>query len=131
MPSLVFSLFWKRFSTTGALYSMYGGMGIALILVILSPAVSGTPASMLPGVDFALFPLANPGIVAIPMSFLLGVIGTLVGPRDDDADARFAEMEVRALTGAGAEGGPVAVTGRPTPRPRVAAPTPNPSFESR
>jgi hypothetical protein len=25
----------------------------------------------------------------------------------------------------------VAVTGRPTPRPRVAAPTPNPSFESR
>ena len=131
MASLVFALFWKRFNTTGALYSMYGGMGSAVFLVIVSPAVSGAPTSMLPGADFALFPLSNPGIVSIPLSFLLGVIGTFLGPRDDDADRRYAEMEVRSLTGAGAEGNPPVVLtasrkeadsfaprAAPSPRPR-------------
>lgn len=127
MASMVFALFWKRFNTTGALYSMYGGMASALFLVIVSPAVSGTPASMLPDLDFVLFPLANPGIVSIPLSFLLGVIGTYLGPRDDDDDVRFAEMEVRALTGAGAEGNAPVRPRRPAPtfaaRPAPAAPS--------
>jgi cation/acetate symporter len=128
MAALVYSLFWKRFNTTGALYSMYGGMGAALFLVIVSPAVSGQPTSMIPGADFALFPLANPGIVSIPLSFLLGVIGTYLGPRDDEADRRYAEMEVRSLTGAGAEGSRPIVARKdadsfapratPSPRPR-------------
>ncbi len=122
MASLVFALFWKRFNTTGALYSMYGGMGSALFLVIVSPAVSGSPTSMIPGADFALFPLANPGIVSIPLSFLLGVIGTFLGPADDDADRRFAELEVRALTGAGAEGN-APIRAR-KPEPTFAATTP-------
>jgi cation/acetate symporter len=58
---------------------------------------------MLQGVDFHWFPLDNPGLVSIPVSFLLGIVGTLLGGRRADAAERFAEMEVRALTGAGAE----------------------------
>ncbi|WP_300013320.1 cation acetate symporter [Pseudonocardia sp.] len=129
MAPLVYSLFWKRFNTTGALYSMYGGMGTALFLVIVSPAVSGSPSSMIPGADFALFPLANPGIVSIPLSFLLGAIGTFLGPRDEDADRRFAEMEVRALTGAGAEGRQAVSEAPRAPRPQhafVEGPAPRP-----
>ena len=126
MASLVFALFWKRFNTTGALYSMYGGMGAALFLVIVSPAVSGTPTSMIPDADFALFPLSNPGIVSIPLSFLLGVIGTYVGPRDDEDSRRFAEMEVRSLTGAGAEGNPP-VASRPRREADSFTPRPNPA----
>jgi cation/acetate symporter len=72
-------------------------------MIVLSPAVSGRPTSMLPSLDFDVFPLANPGLVAIPASFLLGAIGTLLGTKDENADARHAEMEVRALTGAGSE----------------------------
>ena len=91
----------------GALFSMYGGMFSALVLVVLSPAVSGSPTSMIPGVDFACFPLTNPGIVSIPLSFLLGAVGTWIGGRRPidprPADALHATMEVRALTGAGAE----------------------------
>ncbi|MBW0137151.1 solute symporter family protein [Pseudonocardia abyssalis] len=127
MASLVYSLFWKRFNTTGALYSMYGGMGTALFLVIVSPAVSGQPTSMIPGADFALFPLANPGIVSIPLSFLLGAIGTFLGPRDDDADRRYAEMEVRSLTGAGAAGRPAVASVAPRPTVDAFAPRPTPS----
>jgi cation/acetate symporter len=101
MAALIYSLFWRRFNTTGALWSIYGGMGVAVVLVIFSPAVSGNERAMLPGLDFALFPLVNPGIVSIPLSFLLGAIGTFVGGRDYDGRRRFAEVEVRSLTGAG------------------------------
>ncbi|MCW2720346.1 MAG: cation acetate symporter [Pseudonocardia sp.] len=108
MAPLIFTLFWRRFNTTGALFSMYGGMTVATLLVVFSPAVSGTSTAMLPDVDFAWFPLSNPGIVSIPLSFLLGVLGTFLGRPDQDAERRFAEMEVRSLTGAG----PLDVTDR-------------------
>ena len=52
-------------------------------------------------IDFHWFPLDNPGIVSIPLSFLLGWVGTVTS-REHNA-AKYAEMEVRALTGAGAE----------------------------
>ena len=63
---------------------------------------TGRSASMLQGVDFHWFPLDNPGLVSIPASFLLGVVGTLVSGRRADGNRLQAEMEIRALTGAGA-----------------------------
>jgi cation/acetate symporter len=100
-PALIYTVFWRRFNTTGALASMWGGMGTALVLVVFSPEVSGSPTSMLPGLDFAWFPLSNPGIVSLPVSFVLGAVGTWIGGyRDPDAARSHAEMEVRALTGA-------------------------------
>ena len=106
LPTILYSLFWKRFNTTGALYSIYGGLASAIILIVFSPAVSGKPPtastpSMIPGANFSWFPLENPGIVSIPLSFLLGIVGTYVGQKKAD-NARYAEMEVRSLTGAGA-----------------------------
>ncbi|OZM83334.1 cation acetate symporter [Pseudonocardia sp. MH-G8] len=103
LPTILYSLFWKRFNTAGALCSIYGGLGISVALIVLSPAVSGSSTAMIPSADFAIFPLANPGLVSIPASFLLGVVGTFLGRKDDRAAARHAEMEVRALTGAGSE----------------------------
>jgi cation/acetate symporter len=58
---------------------------------------------MIKSVDFHWFPLSNPGIISIPVSFLLGVIGTFVGRREPFNAEKYAEMEVRSLTGAGAE----------------------------
>ncbi len=103
LPTIVYSLFWRRFNTTGALWSIYGGLGSCVLLIVFSPAVSGRPGAMLGGLDFDIFPLVNPGLVSIPLSFLLGVVGTFVGARDRGEHRRHAEMEVRALTGAGAE----------------------------
>ncbi|SFM94119.1 cation/acetate symporter [Pseudonocardia ammonioxydans] len=104
LPTILYSLFWRRFNTTGALFSIYGGLAITLLLIIFSPVVSGkgpeaaTP-SIFPNSDFMLFPLSNPGLVSIPASFLLGAIGTWVGQKRHD-ESKFAEMEVRSLTGA-------------------------------
>jgi cation/acetate symporter len=103
LPTLLFSLFWKRFNTTGALFSIYGGLITCIGLIVISPAVSGKPTSMFPDANFDFFPMSNPGIVSIPAGFLLAVIGTYIGQRAKENPAKQAEMEVRSLTGVGVE----------------------------
>lgn len=107
LPTILYSLFWKRFNTRGALWSMYGGLTSALVLIIFSPVVSGKPIdpltgkspSMLQDVDFSWFPLDNPGLVSIPLGFILGWLGTVTS--NEFNRAKYAEMEVRSLTGHG------------------------------
>ena len=111
LPTILYSLFWKRFTTRGALFSMYGGLISSLTLIIFSPVVSGKPAdaktglspSMItnPAVDFHWFPLDNPGLISIPLAFFLGWLGSVTSSEHNAA--KYAEMEVRSLTGAGAE----------------------------
>ncbi|RSM66235.1 cation acetate symporter [Amycolatopsis sp. WAC 01376] len=109
LPTILYSLFWKRFNTQGALWSIYGGLSVCVILIVFSPAVSGKPvdaktgksASMIQGVDFHWFPLDNPGIVSIPVAFFLGWLGTVLSKEHNQK--KYAEMEVRSLTGVGAE----------------------------
>ncbi|MGW0894855.1 solute symporter family protein [Saccharopolyspora gloriosae] len=102
LPTLLYSLFWKRFNTAGALWSIYGGLAITIVLIVFSPAVSGNEDAMFPSLDFAWFPLKNPGLISIPLSFLLGYLGTILSKEPHNAE-KYAEMEVRSLTGAGAE----------------------------
>ena len=102
LPTIVYSLFWRKFTTQGAVWSMYGGLGSAILLIIFSPVVSGAATSMVPSANFALYPLSNPGIVSIPLAFLLGWLGTVLDKNREDP-AKQAEMEVRSLTGVGAE----------------------------
>ena len=61
LPTILYSLFWKRFTTQGALWSIYGGLISSVVLVLFSPVVSGKPTSMFPDVDFALVPAGEPG----------------------------------------------------------------------
>ncbi|MEU4894388.1 cation acetate symporter [Streptomyces sp. NPDC044780] len=101
LPTILYSLFWKRFTTRGALWSIYGGLISSVFLVLFSPVVSGKETSMFPDVDFHWFPLENPGLISIPLGFLLGWVGTLVSKEEPDKD-KYAELEVRSLTGHGA-----------------------------
>ena len=43
LPTILYSLFWKRFNTRGALWSIYGGLISSIVLIIFSPVVSGKP----------------------------------------------------------------------------------------
>ncbi|MBA2376866.1 MAG: cation acetate symporter, partial [Rubrobacter sp.] len=108
LPALLYSLFWRRFNTQGAVWAIYGGLVTAVVLVLFSPVVSGkvsaegTSASLFPlGTDFSWFPLENPGLVSIPAGFFFGWLGTVLSKEYNEG--KFAEMEVRSLTGAGAE----------------------------
>jgi cation/acetate symporter len=102
LPTILYSLFWRRFNTRGAVWSMYGGLAAAIVLIILSPVFSGSPTSMIPGIDIVLWPMNNPGIVSIPLGFFLGWLGTITS-RTKESPLLAAEMEVRSLTGFGAE----------------------------
>jgi cation/acetate symporter len=94
-PALVLSVFWRRTSTAGAATSMAVGALSTLVLITLSPAVQ---------VDLlhhptAIFPLKNPALVTIPLSFLIGIIVSLLVP-DAAAEARYDAIEARLLLGA-------------------------------
>jgi cation/acetate symporter len=101
LPAILYSLFWKRFTTQGATWAIYGGLITAVVLVFFSPVVSGTPTAMFSSHDWQWFPLSNPGIISIPVGFLAGWLGTILS-REQADERKYAELEVRSLTGAGA-----------------------------
>ncbi|MDN8549921.1 sodium/solute symporter [Microbacterium sp. NM3R9] len=102
LPTIIYSLFWRKFTTRGAVWSMYGGLAAAIILIILSPVFWGTETSVFKNVGVAIWPLNNPGIVSIPLGFFLGWLGSVTSRAKEDP-VKAAEMEVRSLTGHGAE----------------------------
>ncbi|AMT93299.1 MULTISPECIES: solute symporter family protein [Brevibacterium] len=102
LPTILYSLFWKRFTTRGAVWSIYGGLISAMVLIAFSPVVSGSETAMIPGADFAIFPLSNPGIISIPLGFILGWIASITDKTVESPELA-AEMDVRAHTGFGAE----------------------------
>lgn len=102
LPTILYSLFWRRFTTRGALWSMYGGLSSALLLIAFSPVVWGSETSFFPEIDLAVYPMTNPGLVSIPLAFFLGWLGSVTS-KDEEDPAKQAEMEIRSLTGVGAE----------------------------
>jgi cation/acetate symporter len=97
-PALVLSIFWRPFSTRGAQASMIVGTASALLLIFLSPTIQ---VSVL-GRDSAPFPLRNPGLVTIPLSFLVGMAVSLLAP-EREAASGFAEFQHRVHLGPEAE----------------------------
>lgn len=93
LPVIIFSIYWKRFNTPGAVAAMLTGTITTVILILLSPNIMG---------DAAIYPLTNPGLFSIPLGFLAAVIVTLM-TKPEDNDKMFAEMSVRSHTGLGAE----------------------------
>jgi cation/acetate symporter len=101
LPAVLLTMFWKKFNTRGAIFAIYGGLGMALFLLVLSPNFSGAANSLIPlgsGIDWNYFPLRNPGLISIPFGFLMGWIGTITSSERNVA--KYAELEVRSLTGA-------------------------------
>lgn len=93
LPVIIFSIYWKRFNTQAAVATMLIGTFVTVLLILFSPNIMG---------ESALFPLTNPGIVSIPLGFIVAVIVSLV-TRPEENDELFAEMSVRSHTGLGAK----------------------------
>jgi cation/acetate symporter len=129
LPTILFSLFWKRFNTRGAVWGIYGGLISAVLVVLLSPVCWGGASHSLPAAKLtaaqakdcgvaatstqvnnptALFsctttapiPFSNPGLISIPLGFLFAAAGALTSREQDRK--KYAELEVRSLTGVGA-----------------------------
>jgi cation/acetate symporter len=109
LPVIVFSIFWKRFNTTGAVMGLAFGLLGSIALIFIGPSIMGIDPPSVVGAARHLiqrapiFPLENPGILSIPIGFIGAVVGTFLGKEDHHAEERFLELQVRANTGLGAE----------------------------
>jgi cation/acetate symporter len=99
LPALLLSVFWKRCTTAGAVAAILVGTAAALILIYVSPTVQIDILKHDPATNPAWFPLKNPAIVSIPLSFLAGILVSLLRPERTAAD-KFAEVEQRVHFGA-------------------------------
>lgn len=104
-PALTYSLFWRGFTRTGLLASLYGGTACALVLMVFSRAVSGTPSAVFPHADFDWFPMQSTGLVSIPFGYLAGWLGSSLDHRrraDQSRENRrlYEESEARLLAAA-------------------------------
>ncbi len=100
LPAILMTMYWSRFNTRGAVWSIYAGLLSAVLIIMFSTSISGGPTAFFPNADFAFLELTNPTIVSLPLAFLMGVIGSLTSPKPD-SDLQ-AEMEVCSMTGIGA-----------------------------
>ncbi|MGW7720161.1 sodium/solute symporter [Streptomyces chartreusis] len=104
-PALTYSLFWRGFTRTGLLSALYGGAACALVLMVFSKAVSGTPSAVFPDADFALFPMQSTGLVSVPFGYLAGWLGSRLDHWRRAADSvenrrLYEENEARLLAAA-------------------------------
>jgi len=91
-------------------WGIYAGLVSSIGLVLLSPICWGGKSATIPAGNatalfsktvVAPFPLENPGIISIPVGFLFAWLGTVTA-REVASATKYAELEVRSLTGAGA-----------------------------
>lgn len=74
-PVLMLALFWRGLRTTGAVLSIVLGTVAALGLIYFSPSIQ---VDLLHTPDQVWFPLRNPGLLSIPVSFTVAVVGSWV-----------------------------------------------------
>jgi cation/acetate symporter len=94
-PALVLCIFWRRCTTAGAVASMVTGTFATLVLIALSSTVQ---VDLLHH-EAAWFPLKNPALVTIPLSFAVGIAVSLATSAAG-AVVRYPEWERRMQLGA-------------------------------
>ncbi|MEC1374226.1 sodium/solute symporter [Heyndrickxia oleronia] len=97
LPVIIFTIYWKKFNTSGAITGMLSGLLSSLILVIISPNVFSPVEGAAIFVGEPLISLTNPAIISVPLGFIGAYIGTVVSKKQDAK--RFAEVAVKANTG--------------------------------
>lgn len=95
LPIILFTIYWKRFSQTGAMIGMVSGLIASLALLILGPHIMNIDNGWI--LREPLFNLYNPGIVAIPIGFLGAILGSLLFPQKDPIN--FEQFYLKAQTG--------------------------------
>lgn len=97
LPLILFTLYWRRFTLRGAISGILTGLIASVVLVMLGPTVMDPHNG--PILREPLFPLANPGLVSIPIGFLGAVIGTLLDRPAQGAEEHYERVLFQALTG--------------------------------
>lgn len=102
LPVILYTVYWKRFNTSGAVTAMLSGLISALLLVAISPSVFSPVEGAALFMGEPIFPLDNPALVSVPIGFLGGYLGTIFSKENNQK--RYAEVKVKANTGYKASG---------------------------
>jgi cation/acetate symporter len=97
-PALLLSMMWRRFTTRGAVATMVTGTVSSLVLITLSPTVWKD----LLGHAEAIVPLKNPGVITVPLSFVVAIVVSLLTP-EPEAASGFDAAQRRMHLGVEAE----------------------------
>ncbi|MEU6775608.1 cation acetate symporter [Streptomyces sp. NPDC046759] len=105
-PALVYSLFWRRYTRMGLLFTLIGGSVATIVLMTGTNLVSGSSFAAFPNADFNWFPFTTPGLVSVPLGFGLGWLGTVLSGRQKAAEQRrqYEAVEGWILAGAARRG---------------------------
>ncbi|MBI2389401.1 MAG: cation/acetate symporter ActP [Deltaproteobacteria bacterium] len=95
-PALLMSVTWRRFTTRGAVASMVTGTVVSLGLIVMSPTVQ---VDLLHHAS-ALFPLKNPALISVPLSFVVGIVVSLLAP-EPESESAWAGVRARMYLGDG------------------------------
>ncbi len=74
LPAIIMILFWKKTTAQGVSASIVTGIISSIVLILLSPKMYERYGMLK---SDAIWPLDNPGIVAIPLSFIILVVVSL------------------------------------------------------
>ncbi|MFZ3577568.1 cation acetate symporter [Virgibacillus sp. DJP39] len=97
LPVIIYTIYWKRFNTSGAMTAMLAGLLSSVILVIIGPNVFSPVEGAAIFLGEPIFPYSNPAIVSVPLGFIGGYIGTLLSKENDLK--QYAKVQVKATTG--------------------------------
>lgn len=100
LPVIIYTIYWKRFNTTGAIWAMVVGLISAIGFVIISPNVFSPEVGKAIFVGNPLFPYTTPGIVSIPLGFIAGYLGTKLSSQKADLK-KYDEVLVKSNLGIG------------------------------
>jgi len=98
LPVIIFTIYWRKFNTAGAVTGMVVGLLSVLFLIAIGPNIWNPEAGKAILVGNPIFPLGNPGIISIPLGFIGAYLGTIFSSRKEDP-AKFDEILVKANTG--------------------------------
>ena len=97
-PALVLAVYWRRATTAGMVASIIVGTVSALVFIYFSPTIQ---VDVLERAD-AWFPLKNPALITMPLSFAVGIIVSLLTPEKAALDA-YEQKQRRMILGTAAE----------------------------
>ena len=97
LPALLFTMYVRRTTATGVTWGMVAGLVSAVALILMSPVLH--PENP----EAALVPLKSPGLISIPIGFLVMFVVSLAtqpkGAAHAEAAQRFDRIRYQATTG--------------------------------
>ncbi|MEP7159570.1 MAG: cation acetate symporter [Dermatophilaceae bacterium] len=96
LPALLFTIYWRKATAQGIAVGMVAGLVTAVTIILLSPTFHGSAES-------ALLPFSSPGIVSVPIGFLvMWLVSLATQPRGEEltaANRTFDRIRIQAVTG--------------------------------